>query len=141
MQYRRAEAAARAARLPCRAGSTPAAFVAQPNTLVSVTSPMLWLSSAVEMLIVGCTWTLNENGTLTELAIARPEAFELLSGVGQSKLSKKLKTKEQRDKREKARVGQPGCDGHANIDRAHAGPGIPSPAPDDRPRHCHGDRR
>jgi len=72
----------------------------QPNTLISVTSPMLWLDNA-EMLIVGCTWTLDERGTNTELAIARPEAFQLLEGVAQSKLFGKLKTKEQRDKHEK----------------------------------------
>ena len=53
------------------------------------------------MLIVGCTWTLDEGGTQTELAISRPEAFQLLEGVAQSKLFGKLKTKEQREKQEK----------------------------------------
>lgn len=73
----------------------------QPNTLVPVTSPWMWLNEA-EMLIVGCTWTLDEgNGTLTELAIAKPEAFQLLAGVSQSRLFGKLKSKEQREKREK----------------------------------------
>ena len=73
-----------------------------PNTLVSVTSPMLWLDNA-EMLIVGCTYSLDEQGgTLTELAIARPDSFQLLEGVAQSKLFGKLRTKEQREKREKA---------------------------------------
>ena len=72
----------------------------QPNTRVKVTSPLLWLDDA-EMLIVGCTYSLdNWSGTLTELAIARPDAFELLEGVGQSKLFGKLKTREQRQKRE-----------------------------------------
>ena len=71
-----------------------------PNRLVTVTSPSLWLDCA-EMLIVGCTWTLDEKGTQTELAISRPEAFQLLEGMGQSKLFGKLKTKEQRDKQEK----------------------------------------
>lgn len=71
-----------------------------PNALVAVTSPLIWLDRA-EMLIVGCTWTLDERGTLTELAISRPEAFQLLEGVGQSKLFGELKTKEQRDKQEK----------------------------------------
>lgn len=66
----------------------------------SLVSPLLWLNNA-EMLIVGCTYTLDERGTLTELAIAKPEAFQLLEGVGQSKLFGKLKTKEQREKREK----------------------------------------
>ena len=45
--------------------------------------------------------TIDEKGTLTELAIARPEAFQLLEGMGQSKLFGKLNTKEQRDKKEK----------------------------------------
>lgn len=71
-----------------------------PNDRITVTSPMLWLDRA-DMLIVGCTWTLDEKGKLTELAIARPEAFQLLEGMGQSKLFGKLKTKEQRDKQEK----------------------------------------
>lgn len=80
----------------------PAGTVWQPNTLVPVTSPMLWLDNA-EMLIVGCTWTLDDNGgSLTELAIAKPEAFKLLQGVSQSKLFGKLKSKELREKREKA---------------------------------------
>jgi prophage tail gpP-like protein len=71
-----------------------------PNTLVSVTSPLLWLQDA-EMLIVGCTYTLDDqSGTLTELAIARPGAFDLLEGVSQSQLFKKLKTREQRRKQE-----------------------------------------
>lgn len=74
----------------------------QPNMLVPVTSPMLWLENA-EMLIVGCTYSLDEQGgTLTELAIARPDSFQLLEGVAQSKLFGKLRTKEQREKREKA---------------------------------------
>ena len=67
-----------------------------------MTSPSLWLADA-EMLIVGCVYTLDEErGTLTELAIARPEAFERLEGVSAGKaFSKKLQTKEQRDKKEK----------------------------------------
>lgn len=74
----------------------------QPNTLVPVTSPFLWLDNA-EMLVVGCTWTLDANsGTLTELAIARPDAFQLLEGVSQSRLFGKLRSKVQREKREMA---------------------------------------
>ena len=73
----------------------------QPNTVVPVTSPMLWLDAAA-MLIVGCTYTLDDQGgTLTELAISQPEAFQLLEGVTQSRLFGKLKTKEQRDRKEK----------------------------------------
>lgn len=74
-----------------------------PNHVVSVTSASLWLNTPAELLIVGCTWTLDDrNGTLTELAVARPEAFQLLDGVSQSKLFGKLRSKEQREKREKA---------------------------------------
>ena len=74
----------------------------QPNILVPVTSPSLWLDNT-EMLIVGCTYSLDpRQGTLTELAIARPDAFQLLEGVTQSRLFGKLRTKEQREKREKA---------------------------------------
>lgn len=72
----------------------------QPNTLVTVTSPMLWLNAA-EMLIVGCAYTLDENGTRTVLSIARREAFDLVAGIGRSKLSRKLNDKEQREKKKK----------------------------------------
>ena len=90
----------------CRGSITVQGWAAQgalwqPNMRVKVTSPLLWLNDA-EMLIVGCTYSLDEiTGTLTELAIARPDAFELLSGVSQSKLFGKLTTREQREKREK----------------------------------------
>lgn len=81
---------------------SPAGDVWQPNTLLPVTSSLMWLDES-EMLIVGCTWTLDgNNGTLTELAIAKPEAFQLLEGLTQSRLFGKLKTKEQREKREKS---------------------------------------
>lgn len=72
----------------------------QPNTLVTVTSPMLWLNAA-EMLIVGCTYTLDDSGTMTTLSIARREAFDLVAGIGRSKLSRKLNDKEQREKKKK----------------------------------------
>lgn len=82
--------------------SDPDGVVWQPNTLISVTSPMMWLDESM-MLIVGCTWSMDgANGTLTEIAISKPEAFQLLEGVTQSRLFGKLKTKEQREKREKA---------------------------------------
>jgi len=71
----------------------------QPNSLVRVRSPLLWLDA--DMLIVGCTWTLDERGTHTELTIARREAFDLIEGIGRSKLSKKLNDKEQSEKKKK----------------------------------------
>lgn len=84
--------------------SRPDGALWQPNTLVPVTSPLLWLGMngvPAEMLVVGCTWTLDDSGgTLTELAIARPESFQLLEGVAQSRLFGKLRSKEQREKRE-----------------------------------------
>lgn len=72
----------------------------QPNTLVQVHSPELWLDDA-EMLIVGCAHTLDDNGTRTTLSIARREAFDLVAGIGSSKLGRKLNDKEQREKRKK----------------------------------------
>jgi len=72
----------------------------QPNMLVPVTSPWLWLEST-PMLVVACTWTLDDSGgTLTELAISRPDAFQLLEGVAQSRLFGTLRSKEERKKRE-----------------------------------------
>lgn len=71
----------------------------QPNTLVHIDSPRMNLQR--EMLIVGCAYTLSEQGTTTELTFARREAFELVEGVGRSKLGAKLNDKTQREKRKK----------------------------------------
>lgn len=71
----------------------------QPNTLVPVRSPLLWLDA--EMLIVGCTWQLGERGTATQLSLARREAFVLVSGIGSSKLNRKLNDKAQAEKKKK----------------------------------------
>lgn len=77
----------------------PSGALWEPNTLVPVTSPRLWLNNAW-LLIVGCIYSLDDQGgTLTELAVGQPEAFQLLDGVKQSKLFGKLRTKEQREKR------------------------------------------
>ncbi len=73
----------------------------QPNTLVTVTSPLLYLKEA-EMLIVGCLYTLDDGGTRTALSIARREAFDLVAGIGKSKLFKKISTKEEKEKKQKA---------------------------------------
>jgi prophage tail gpP-like protein len=72
----------------------------QPNTLVSVTSPLLYLKEA-EMLIVGCMYTLDDGGSRTALSIARREAFDLVAGIGKSKLFKKINTKEEKEKKKK----------------------------------------
>lgn len=77
----------------------PGGSLWQPNALVRVRSPLLWLDA--DMLIVGCTWTLDERGTQTELSIARREAFDLVAGIGRSRLSQKLNDKAQREKKKK----------------------------------------
>jgi prophage tail gpP-like protein len=71
------------------------------NMLVPVYSPMINLDA--EMLIVSCLYTIAEGGgTVTNMTIAPPGAFELLGGVGVSKLGKKLR---ERDKHEKTVKG------------------------------------
>jgi len=71
----------------------------KPNTLVQVTSPRLNLDG--EMLVVGCTYSLTEQGQQTELTFARREAFELVEGVGRSRLKGRLNDKTQKEKKKK----------------------------------------
>jgi len=71
----------------------------QPNTLVHVTSPMLMVDAP--LLIAGCTYRLDERGTVTQIAVARREAFELFAGIKGSKLGKKLFDKEQKERKPK----------------------------------------
>lgn len=71
----------------------------QPNTLVAVQSPRLYLDAP--MLIVGCTWRLDDAGTFTDLTISRREAFVLFDGIGSSRLRAKLNHKTQSEKRKK----------------------------------------
>ena len=47
----------------------------RPNTLVKVEDA--WLGIERDLLIVSCTYTLSDNGTLTELQLAPKEAYEL----------------------------------------------------------------
>lgn len=68
----------------------------KPNTLVRIESARMNL--AQEMLIVGCSYSLSDDGTLTDLTFARREAFELLPGVGQSRMASRLNHKTQREK-------------------------------------------
>lgn len=70
-----------------------------PNVLVTVRSPTLYLDAP--MLVVGCNYRLDEEGTFTDLTICRREAFELLDGIGVSRLKAKLNHKTQREKRKK----------------------------------------
>ncbi len=71
----------------------------QPNRLVRVRSPML--SVDADMLIAGCSYLLDDRGTRTELTICRREAFELVAGIGASRLGQKLNDKTQREKKKK----------------------------------------
>lgn len=52
----------------------------KPNTLVHITSPRMNLEQ--EMLIVGVRYTLDDQGTHTELEFARREAFDLQGAPG-----------------------------------------------------------
>lgn len=69
------------------------------NTLVPVTSPRMYLD--LELLIVGCVYQLNEQGKNIELTFCRPEAFQLVEGIGRSKLNAKLSDKTQKEKKKK----------------------------------------
>lgn len=69
------------------------------NTLVHVTSPRMYLD--MELLIVACSYQLTEQGKIIELTFARREAFELVDGIGRSRLNGKLKDKTQKEKKKK----------------------------------------
>jgi prophage tail gpP-like protein len=69
------------------------------NTLVHVTSPRMYLD--MELLIVACSYQLTEKGKKIDLTFARREAFELVEGVGRSRLNAKLSDKTQKEKKKK----------------------------------------
>jgi prophage tail gpP-like protein len=71
----------------------------QPNTLVQVTSSRMNIDR--ELLIVGVTYQLTEQGCMCDLTFARPEAFALIEGIGKSRLNAKLNDKTQREKKKK----------------------------------------
>lgn len=71
----------------------------QPNTLVQVTSSRMNIDR--EMLIVSCSYQLTEQGRVTELTFARPEAFDLVDGIGRSPLNARLNDKTQKEKKQK----------------------------------------
>jgi prophage tail gpP-like protein len=71
----------------------------QPNTLVHITSARMNIDR--ELLIVSCSYQLTEQGKMTELTFARPEAFELVDGIGRSRLNAKLNDKTQHEKKKK----------------------------------------
>lgn len=70
-----------------------------PNNLVLIRSPKMFLD--MEMLIVGCSYALTANGTTTELVFARREAFDLVEGIGRSKLRGRLNDKTKREKKKR----------------------------------------
>jgi prophage tail gpP-like protein len=71
----------------------------QPNTLVQVTSPRMQVD--LPLLIVSCAYQLTEQGRVTDLTFARPEAFALVAGIGASRLNAKLNDKTQHEKKQK----------------------------------------
>lgn len=71
----------------------------QSNTLVHVTSDRMNIDR--ELLIVSCSYQLTEQGKVTDLTFARPEAFQLVEGVGRSRLNAKLNDKTQKEKKKK----------------------------------------
>lgn len=71
----------------------------QPNTLVHVTSDRMNIDRL--LLIVSCSYQLTEQGKMTDLTFARPEAFQLVEGIGRSKLNAKLSDKTQKEKKKK----------------------------------------
>jgi prophage tail gpP-like protein len=71
----------------------------QPNTLVDVTSERMNLDA--QLLIVHCAYQFTELGRVTELTFALPEAFELVEGIGRSRLNAKLNDKTKKEKKKK----------------------------------------
>jgi prophage tail gpP-like protein len=71
-----------------------------PTTMVQVTSERMDIDQ--EMLIVACRYKLDDHaGKITEITFSRREAFELVEGIGRSKLNAKLNDKTQKEKRKK----------------------------------------
>lgn len=71
----------------------------RPNTLVQVSSGRMNLD--MELLIVSCAYQLTEQGKVTDLTFARPEAFQLVEGIGRSSLNAKLNDKTQKENKKK----------------------------------------
>jgi prophage tail gpP-like protein len=71
----------------------------QPNTRVQVTSDRMNIDR--ELLIVSCSYQLTEQGKVTDITFARPEAFQLIEGIGRSRLNAKLSDKTQKEKKKK----------------------------------------
>jgi len=74
-----------------------------PNTIAPIRSERQNLD--LPMLIVSCSYNLSEQGAFTEITFARPKAFELVEGIGRSKLSKRINDKTQKEKKKKADGG------------------------------------
>lgn len=67
-----------------------------PNTVVRVISPRMNMD--MEVLIVACSYTLTEQGAVTELTFSRPEAFDQVDGVGRSRLRARLHSRKAKKK-------------------------------------------
>lgn len=71
----------------------------RPNMLVRVVSSRMRLDA--DMLIVTCAYMLTEQGQVCEMTWARPEAFQLVNGIGKSALNAKLNDKTQKEKKKR----------------------------------------
>jgi len=60
-----------------------------PNTLTRLRSPLL--SADLDVLIVSASYSLNDSGTLTTLQVANPHAFDMIEGIKQTRLEKKIR--------------------------------------------------
>lgn len=61
----------------------------QPNTLTRLRSPLL--SADRQMLIVSIGFSLDESGSLTTIELSNPQAFDMIEGVKQTRLEKKIR--------------------------------------------------
>lgn len=60
-----------------------------PNHRVRVDAPVI--RTQAELLIVACTYVLDGNGSRTELSLADPRAFDLITGVAGTRLDRAIK--------------------------------------------------
>lgn len=64
----------------------------QPNTIARLRSPLL--AADLDVLIVSVTYSLDDGGTVTELQVAHPDAFDIIAQVKQTRLQKKIRQKD-----------------------------------------------
>lgn len=68
--------------------TTDAGIVWKPNVLVPVDIPYLGIQE--ELLIARCVYRKSEHGTVTDLQLAHPSAFQVLAGVRGTGLNRKI---------------------------------------------------